>query len=123
MIVQAWPVVAELAAEISRIERDSPIPVRVVRFAENRGLTEALNAGNDACAYPVVAQMGADDVSAPERFEKQRALISQGYDLVATGVVEFETDPNSPTAKRVPPLDLNVSVTTRAPTTRLTTRQ
>lgn len=104
VIVQDGPVPEALAAELTRIERESPVPVRIVRLAENRGLTEGLNAGLDACVYPVVARMDADDVSVPERFETQWALIEQGYDLVGAGMAEFETDPSHVVSVRVPPV-------------------
>lgn len=103
VIVQDGPVPAPLEAELARIERDSPIPVRIVRLAENRGLTVALNAGLDACANPVVARMDADDVSDPQRFRKQLAVMNEGADLVGTGMVEFESDPAIVAAVRVPP--------------------
>lgn len=104
VIVQDGAVSDALAAELKRIEAESPVPVRVVRLPENRGLTEALNAGLDACAYPVVARMDADDVSAPERFARQWELIEQGFDLIGTGMQEFEQDPAIPSAVRVPPV-------------------
>ncbi|GAA2824270.1 glycosyl transferase family 2 [Leucobacter komagatae] len=104
VIVQDGPVPAPLAEELARIEAESPVPVRVVRLAANGGLTVALNAGLEAVSYPVVARMDADDVSAPERFSKQWALLSRGYDLVGTGMVEFESDPDSPSAQRIPPV-------------------
>lgn len=103
VIVQDGPVPDVLAGELARIERESPVPVRLVKLEQNRGLTTALNAGLDAARYSVVARMDADDVSVPERFEKQWALLSQGYDLVGTGMVEFETDPEQPVSERVPP--------------------
>lgn len=104
VIVQDGPVPAPLAEELTRIEAESPVPVRVVRLAANGGLTVALNAGLDAVSYPVVARMDADDVSVPDRFSKQWALLSRGYDLVGTGMVEFESDPDSPSAQRIPPV-------------------
>lgn len=103
VIVQDGPVPAALAAELERIRAESPVPVRVVRLPKNGGLTAALNAGLDECAFPVVARMDADDVSAPERFARQWALLSEGYDLVGTGMAEFETDPTQPIAERIPP--------------------
>lgn len=104
VIVQDGPVPAALAAELERIERRSPIPVVIVRLPENLGLTEALNAGLEACAHPVVARMDADDVSLPERFARQWELMQRGYDLVGTGMVEFESDPEQPSARRIPPV-------------------
>lgn len=104
VIVQDGPVPDALAAELGRIEAESPIPVRIVRLPENRGLTEALNAGLAACAHPVIARMDADDVSRPDRFARQWALIAEGYDLVGTGMEEFDEDPDRPVARRVPPV-------------------
>lgn len=104
VIVQDGPVPAPLVEELARIERESPVPVRIVRLAANGGLTVALNAGLDAVSSSVVARMDADDVSAPERFSKQWALLSRGYDLVGTGMVEFESDPDTPSAQRIPPV-------------------
>ena len=103
VIVQDGPVPDALASELARIERESPVPVRIVRLDENRGLTEALNAGLDACTFPVVARMDSDDVSVADRFEKQWALLSQGFDLVGTGMAEFEADPSVTVAERIPP--------------------
>lgn len=104
VIVQDGPVPDALAREIERIEAGSPVPVRVVRLPENRGLTAALNAGLEVCTQPVVARMDADDVSLPERFERQWELLQQGFDLVGTGMVEFEHDPEQPVSQRVPPV-------------------
>lgn len=104
VIVQDGPVGAELAGELVRIERDSVIPVRIVRLATNQGLTAGLNAGLAACAHPTVARMDADDVSAPERFAQQWQLMTQGFDLVGTGMIEFENDPSVVAAVRVPPV-------------------
>ena len=103
VIVQDGPVPDALAAELNRIEAESPVPVKVVRLSENRGLTEALNAGLDACTHDVVARMDADDVSVPVRFARQWELVSEGYDLVGTGMAEFEVDPSQTVSERVPP--------------------
>lgn len=103
VIVQDGPVPGALAAELARIEAESPVPVRTVRLPENRGLTAGLVAGLAECRYEVVARMDADDVCAPERFERQWELIERGYELVGTGMVEFDSDPEMPGAVRVPP--------------------
>ncbi len=103
VIVQDGPVPVELAEELERIERESPIPVTIVRLPSNQGLTRALNAGLDACTQPVVARMDADDVSLPERFERQWAFLCDGFDLVGTGMAEFEHDPTRPVSRRIPP--------------------
>ena len=104
VIVRDGPVPPALAAELDRIVAQSSIPVRLVRLPENRGLAEALNRGLDAVSYPVVARMDADDVSVPDRFARQWELIEAGYDLVGTGMAEFESDPDQPVSERTPPV-------------------
>ena len=104
IIVQDGPVGDPLTAELDRLVAESPVPVEVVRLTRNVGLTEALNAGLAACRYPVIARMDADDVSVANRFERQWELIAVGADLVGTGMVEFERDPDVLGARRVPPV-------------------
>lgn len=104
VIVQDGPVGDPLTAELDRLVAESSVPVQVVRLTRNVGLTEALNAGLAACRYPVIARMDADDVSVADRFERQWALIAAGADLVGTGMVEFERDPDVLGARRVPPV-------------------
>ena len=103
VIVQDGPVPASLAAELSRLEQESPVPVKLVRLEQNGGLTRALNAGIAECGFDVIARMDADDFSEPTRFERQWQLLNEGYDLVGTGMVEFESDPEQAGALRVPP--------------------
>jgi len=103
VIVQDGPVPPALSDELARLAESSPVPVELVILRENQGLTAALNAGLAACQTEVVARMDADDVSVPERFERQWQLISEGYDLVGTGMVEFDEDPDAPGTLRVPP--------------------
>lgn len=131
VLVQDGPVPDALAAEIHRIENENGneseneneneneagqgyeneadgqpkgrVPVTIIRLPENRGLTAALNAGIDACKHPVIARMDADDVSEPTRFERQWRLMNEGFDLVGTGMSEFEVDPAHPVAPRIPP--------------------
>jgi glycosyltransferase involved in cell wall biosynthesis len=50
--------------------------VRVIRHEVSRGVAESLNHGIELAAAPLVARQDADDVSAPERFEKQMAWLS-----------------------------------------------
>lgn len=104
VIVQDGPVPEALVAELRRIEQDSPIAVRVVRLPENVGLAAALEQGLKACKHSVVARMDADDVSFPERFERQWEVLQEGYDVLGTGMVEFEHDPDQPGARRTPPV-------------------
>lgn len=104
VIVQDGPVPEALSAELARIEKVSPVPVRAVRLAENGGLAAALNHGIDACSQPVIARMDADDVSMPDRFERQWALIEDGVEVLGTAMLEFEHDSEVTGASRIPPV-------------------
>lgn len=90
IVVQDGPVGEELGSAIAETVARSPVPTRVVRLEQNVGLARALTEGLAACAHDVVARMDADDVSLPHRFEKQLKLIESGYDLVGSGMFEFD---------------------------------
>jgi hypothetical protein len=49
--------------------------------------------------------MDADDISEPQRFEKQLAVIEQGYDIVGTALVEFVGHEQHTVETRIPPTD------------------
>ncbi len=105
VLVQDGPVPAELSEEIRHLVQTSPVPVEHVRMAENVGLGPALDAGLRACAHEIVARMDADDVSVPERFEKQLPLIEAGADIVGSGLLEFGESTDDIVGRRTPPTD------------------
>lgn len=90
VIVQDGPVGAELRDAIAAVVESSPVPVEHVALTENVGLAIALTRGLQHCAHDVVARMDADDVALPQRFARQMPLIAEGYDLVGTGMYEFD---------------------------------
>lgn len=106
VVVRDGPVGAPLAAALAglpALAASTDVEVRVLELAENVGLARALERGLAACTHDVVARMDADDVSLPERFERQLALVGEGYDLVGTAIQEF-ADEDAPGIVRVPPL-------------------
>jgi glycosyltransferase involved in cell wall biosynthesis len=92
---------------IANFVSTSPVPVKIVVLPTNRGLAEALTSGLAECSFHVVARMDADDISEPERFEVQLALIDEGYELVGSGMREFIEDELGEhiVTTRTPPLD------------------
>ncbi len=117
VIVQDGPVGPVLAATLTDLEAGSPVPVTRVELPENVGLARALSAGLAACAHEVVARQDADDVSRPDRFRVQVALVAggegrPGVDIVGSAIEEFESDDELDAALagetvgmvRVPPL-------------------
>lgn len=72
----------------------------VCRFPENRGLACVLNDLLDICfdkGYEYVARMDADDISMPDRFEKQMAYLKMHpeVDVVGGAIEEIDENGNS----------------------------
>src|SRR4051812_20541856 len=66
----------QLASEDSRIKLVS---------RPNKGLTKTLNEGLELATAPLIARMDADDLSSPDRFEKQVAYLNAHPDCVCLG--------------------------------------
>ena len=100
VLVVDGPVPDELDAVINEY---AATPVfNVIRFAENQGHGNARRAGLAACTNEYVAIMDADDISAPDRFEKQLALLlaDDALDIVGGNITEFMDTPDNVVAKR-----------------------
>ncbi len=64
--------------------------IRLIRNPENIGITKSLNIGFKAAHGQYIARMDADDISFPERFEKQLAFMEAHPDVIVCGTnVEF----------------------------------
>ena len=100
VLVVDGPVPDELDAVIKEYEIN-PI-FNVIRFAENQGHGNARRAGLAACTNELVALMDADDISVPDRFEKQLALLraDSTLDIVGGNITEFMDSPDNVVAKR-----------------------
>ncbi|MCW2710343.1 MAG: hypothetical protein JWP24_537, partial [Marmoricola sp.] len=105
VLVQDGPVPEELAEEIRHLVAASPVPVTHVEMPANVGLGPALDAGLRASHHEIVARMDADDVSAPDRFEKQLPLIEAGADIVGSGLWEFGESVGDVVGRRTPPTE------------------
>ncbi len=59
---------------------------RIVRIDEHVGAAAALNEGIKACSSPYIVRMDSDDVSYPDRCEKQMRMFAEkpGLDMVGT---------------------------------------
>jgi GT2 family glycosyltransferase len=105
VLVQDGPVPDALAAEIKDLAASLPMPVVHLELPANVGLGPALDAGLAASSHEIVARMDADDVSVPERFERQVALIEAGADIVGSGLLEFGASVDEVVGRRTPPTD------------------
>lgn len=65
-----------------------------VRLATNGGLAVALNEGLKHCSHELVARMDGDDISLPQRFEKQIAFMESNTGIAASSAALDEFDEN-----------------------------
>lgn len=66
--------------------------IRVVRKARNEGLVSALNLGIEMARGKYLARMDADDISLPERFERQIAALDHLPDIAILGTKAIRID-------------------------------
>lgn len=79
----------------------------VLWLKENKGLANALNKGLNVCRNEYVARMDADDISLPNRCEKELEYFEKNKDLVICGcnIDEFYEDINNIKASRTVPAE------------------
>lgn len=65
---------------------------RVMQLESNLGIARSLNAGLEAAAAPVVAIQDADDYSAPNRLERQLAVLAGDPQVAVVGARMREVD-------------------------------
>ena len=89
VLVVDGPVTDELDRVIQEAEASGQI--RAIRLRENRGHGNARKVGLENCVNDLVALMDSDDLSLPDRFEKQlRAFLADpGLSMVGGQISEF----------------------------------
>lgn len=103
ILVKDGPLDTELDNLIEEFARTWPNLFEIVALPENRGLTAALNEGLAKCSTDYVLRMDADDIAAPERFERQLAYIESHSDVavLGTAMCEFIDHPDDARLKPV----------------------
>lgn len=105
VIVEDGALNNELYGVIEEYMKKYPDLIRIVVNEKNLGLGLALNEGLKVCRNELVARMDTDDISKPDRCEKQLALFDRKKELSIVGafVDEFHTSPNEITSVRIVP--------------------
>ena len=96
------PVGNDLADCLKEYEQKTDVFIQW--FPENRGLAIVLNALLDICfkeGYEYIARMDADDISTPDRFEKQMAYLQIHPEIDVVGGAIEEIDENSESRDKV----------------------
>lgn len=105
IIVVDGPIPDELEATLAELKRQIDV-IRFVRFDENRGHAAARQAGLEAASNELVAIMDADDISVPDRFEKQLAAFNDHPEAAVVGgqIKEFIDSTDNVVGERIVPL-------------------
>lgn len=91
VIVCDGPLNKGLDSVITEFVTNAPGLFNIYRLPNNVGLAKALNNGIVQCKNEIVVRMDSDDISAPERVEKQlRAMAENNADIVGSNIIEFE---------------------------------
>lgn len=92
VLVCDGPLTTELDAVIEEMQQAHP-ELQVVRLEKNSGLGNALNIGIKHCKNELVARMDSDDISHPDRCEKQLIIFRDNPELsICSGTVQEFTD-------------------------------
>lgn len=80
--------------------------VNILWQEKNQGLGKALGIGVKSAKYDLIARMDSDDISSPDRFQKQLAAFEKDTDLSILGgyITEFIGDPSNIVGRREVPL-------------------
>ena len=102
VLVEDGPLTDEL---IGVVEEYRP-HLHIVVNKKNLGLGLALNEGLKACRNELIARMDTDDISKPERCEKQlkRFELNPELAIVGSHIVEFVGEPSNVISQRKVPL-------------------
>lgn len=108
VLVCDGPLGAALDQAIASFQRQYGSRFRTLRLETNMGLGNALHRGVPFCKNEWIARMDSDDISAPDRMEKELAYVTAHPEVSVVGgqIEEFDADPSVPVDKRCVPLEL-----------------
>lgn len=91
VLVEDGPLTEELYALVEEYQKNHPELLNVVVNEKNLGLGLALNEGLKVCRNELVARMDTDDISKPDRCEKQLRRFAEkpGLAIVGSHIDEF----------------------------------
>ncbi len=97
VLVKDGPLTKELENIIDKYIKKYPNLFKIIALEKNYGLGKALNIGLESCTFELVARMDGDDISKPDRFEKQIEFMKKNpqVDILGSWIDEFiEKDNN-----------------------------
>lgn len=106
VIVEDGPLTEDLYSTIDTYLNKYPDVFTIVKLEQNKGLGAALNEGLKKCRNELVARMDTDDISLPDRCEKQLLKFESNPDLdiMSTQIDEFIDTPDNIVSTRIVPI-------------------
>jgi len=91
ILVQDGRLTDELYVSIKQWRNQLGTTFQTIALKDNVGLGDALNIGLESCTNELVARMDTDDISLPDRFEKQLAVFCKSdIDICSSWISEFD---------------------------------
>lgn len=105
VVVKDGPLTRELEKVLQEYVDQYPSLFKIIDSKTNVGLGAALNIGLKYCRNELVARMDTDDISLPDRCEKQLEAFKKDSELVIVGTMvdEFNTNPKEVISSRIVP--------------------
>lgn len=105
VIVVDGPVSNVLSTLLDEYAKTSPVNIRIIRLPQNGGLGNALKIAVEVANNEIIARMDSDDVSLPDRFDKQMTFLVEHpeYDIVGGQMTEFIEKEDNIVGKREVP--------------------
>jgi glycosyltransferase involved in cell wall biosynthesis len=95
VLVQDGPLTDELYKSIDKWKNKLADVLKTIPLEKNVGLGDALNIGIQNCTHELIARMDTDDISLPNRFEKQLKIFEDSdIDVCSAWISEFDKDEN-----------------------------
>ncbi|WP_312470526.1 glycosyltransferase [Neobacillus sp.] len=96
VIIQDGVLTSELNKVLEEFQNSYPGIIKLIQLETNMGLGKALEIGVEKCTFDLIARMDTDDISHPNRFEKQVNFMVNHPDVQVLGswIGEFEHNPD-----------------------------
>lgn len=91
VLIEDGPLTEELENIVLEYQKKYLKLFNVVRLKENVGLGHALAVGIEKCKNELIARMDSDDISVPDRCEKELKMFNKQneLDMVGSNIIEF----------------------------------
>jgi glycosyltransferase involved in cell wall biosynthesis len=107
VVVKDGQLTNELECVIEGFTDSYSVLFKIISLTKNKGLGTALQVGVENCSCDLIARMDTDEISHPERFEKQVSYMYSNpeIDVLGSWILEFDDHFNREQSIRKVPLN------------------